>query len=65
MDAAFIFNSMIEQCTLLKNTLFCCYVDLRHAFDSVPHQLLWNKLLSLGCGGKLLTIKSDVHSSCC
>jgi hypothetical protein len=34
--------------------LYCCFVDLTAAFDSVPREVLWPRLHSLGVRGRML-----------
>ncbi len=34
--------------------LYCCFVDLTAAFDTVPRHLLWQRLRSLGMCGRML-----------
>lgn len=37
-----------------KRPLFCCFLDLKSAYDRVPRQALWQALCRLGIGGKML-----------
>ena len=36
-----------EECRNNKSSLFCCFVDFRKAFDTVPRNNLWNRLEEL------------------
>src|ERR1700733_10185146 len=36
-----------EECHNDKSNLFCCFVDIRKAFDMVPRYKLWNRLEEL------------------
>ena len=47
--------------------LFCAFVDLRKAFDSVYHNALWLKLCQMGINGKMLRIIRAMYDSvkCC
>ena len=52
----------------MKNKLYCCFVDYKKAFDSVPRIDLWYKLLACGINGKILNIikaKSAVKANNC
>ena len=44
-----MYNIVLNQNLRGKET-FGCFVDFRKAFDSVNHDLLWNKLKVLGHG---------------
>ena len=53
-DALFILRTIIEKgAKTFKNTddnLSLLFIDLTKAYDSVPHDRLWEKLLELGIG---------------
>ena len=38
---------IVEECCNDKSNLFCCFVDFRKAFDTVPRNNLWNRLEEL------------------
>ena len=38
---------IVEECRNDKSNLFCCFVDFRNAFDTVPRNNLWNILKEL------------------
>ena len=42
--------------------LYCCFVDLRKAFDSVPHAMLWQVLEELGVHGRILDIIKSLYA---
>ena len=48
-------------------TLYCAFIDLQKAFNSIYRQGLWYKLITAGCGGKMLHIIHDLYSKvkCC
>jgi len=49
IEQAFVLNSLIQnQQTFNKGKLFCLFVGLSQAFDSVDHQILWEKLQKRG-----------------
>ena len=47
---------IIENRLLTKQDTYTCFVDFRKAFDSVPRDLLWKKLLQIG-------IKNNIHNA--
>ena len=46
---------LIENRTLSKQNTYTCFVDFKKAFDSVPRDLLWKKLLKAGINSTILT----------
>ena len=48
---------------VLKKKLYCCFVDYRKAFDSVPRIQLWYKLLASGVNGNILNVVKSLYSS--
>ena len=54
MDYIFILNGIVEARMAQGKDTFVCFIDLRKAFDSVDHKLLWYKLQKLfGLEGKI------------
>ncbi|EJD45854.1 hypothetical protein AURDEDRAFT_63863, partial [Auricularia subglabra TFB-10046 SS5] len=47
----FILRAAIEQAWSNKKPLYVAFVDLRNAFPSVNHDILWHKLRNLGVSG--------------
>ena len=43
------------------NKLYTCFVDLKKAYDSVPHRDLFKCLRKLGLGGKLLDFIENLY----
>jgi len=50
----FILRTLIEQSKAKKKPLYCCFVDLKKAFDIVPCEALWQVLAGLGVKGCFL-----------
>ncbi len=61
VDAIFVLSSLIEKTLNDKNRLYCAFVDLRKAFDSVNRNALWYKLHQCGIGGKMLRITRSMY----
>ena len=38
---------IVEECRNDKSNLFCCFVDFRKDFDTIPRNNLWNRLEEL------------------
>ena len=62
VDAIFILQSLIDKKIKNKKKLYCAFVDLKRAFDSVYRNGLWFKLIKNGVDGKLLRIIRSVYS---
>ena len=42
-----LLSEIAEDCRNIKSNLFCCFVDFRKDFDTVPRNNLWNRLEEL------------------
>jgi hypothetical protein len=51
---AFVLQHLIEKYKRRGKRLFCCFVDLAKAYDSVPRDLLWQRLHDVGVRGRML-----------
>ena len=47
IDHIFTLTCLIDQTKARKKKLYCCFVDFRKAFDTVPREWLFNRLKSL------------------
>ncbi len=61
VDAIFVLHSLIEKTINAKNRLYCAFVDLKKAFDSVNRNALWFKMYKCGIGGKMLRIVRSMY----
>lgn len=62
IDAIFVLNSIIQKVLKEKGRLFCAFIDLKKAFDSVYLNGLWFKLFNLGLNGKILRVLKDMYT---
>lgn len=62
LDNIFSLNALIQsRLSLDKGKLFVLFVDFRGAFPSVTHDLLWEKLYTMGTGSKLINILKNLY----
>ncbi len=54
IDQLFILRTLIEQNKAKQKPLYCCFVDLKKAFDIMSHEVLWQVLAGLGVKGRFL-----------
>ncbi len=40
-DQLFILRTLIEHSKVKKKLVYCCFVDFKKAFDTMPHEVLW------------------------
>ena len=62
-DAIFSIRQLIEKSYEHRQKLFCVFVDLKKAYDSVPRQALWLALGRLGIPEGLLNLIQSFHES--
>ena len=61
-DAIFVLNAIIQKILNKKGRLFCAFIDLKKAFDSVYLNCLWYKLYKLGINAKMLRVIKDMYN---
>ena len=61
VDAIFILQNLIQHVLNDNRRLYCAFVDLRKAFDSVYRNGLWLKLYKAGISGKMLRIIKSIY----
>jgi hypothetical protein len=54
IDQLFILRTLIKQSKAKKKPLYCCFVDFKKVFDTVPREMLWQVLASLRVEGRFL-----------
>jgi len=63
-DQVLVLRTLIEECRLVKDPLFVCFVDFTKAYDTVPRHLLWHKLQQhLGVDGWFLAAIQALYAS--
>ena len=63
IDAIFILQNLIQKRLKNKKRLYCAYIVLQRAFDSVYRNALWYKLIKYGVYGKLLKLLRSMYSA--
>ena len=63
VDAIFVLHSIIQSKIQEKGKLYCAFIDLKKAFDSVYRQGLWYKLIKEGIDGKMLRVIRSMYAS--
>jgi hypothetical protein len=53
VDALFIFLNLVQKYLNENKRLYCVFVDLKMAYDSINRNALWLKLYKLGIDGKI------------
>ena len=61
-DAIFILKYIIDKNLNSKKKLYCAFIDLKKACDSVSRISLWYKLIKCGIDGKLLKLIRSLYS---
>ena len=63
MDHIFALYCVIQFYVTRKRRLYCCFVDLEKAFDTVSRVHLWQKLISTGIDGKMLKVVNSLYEN--
>jgi hypothetical protein len=62
-DHIFTLQHLIDgECDRPKGRLYCCFVDFQKAFDTVPREILWARLASLGIDGHMLSTLQAMYA---
>ena len=66
-DNVFVLRSLIDKQKQSRQRggsgkLYCCFVDFRKAFDTIPRTVLWQVLEDLGVSGRVLTIIKSMYA---
>jgi hypothetical protein len=60
-DNIFVLQSLVTKSFMERKTLYCAFIDLKRAFNSVYRQGLWYKLISEGYCGRLISIVRNMY----
>jgi hypothetical protein len=63
IDNMFVLSCLIDYLKSCKKTLFCAFVDLKAAFDTVWRNGLWTKLISHNIKGNFLNVVRNMYEN--
>ena len=63
LHPVFTLQHLIDRAAHLKHPLFCCFLDLKGAYDRVPRDLLWQALQRLGVPNTLLGAIQSLYNT--
>jgi hypothetical protein len=58
----YILRTLIEQSAHKRKKVYCCFVDFRRAFDTVPQDLLWQVLAKMGIVGRFIQCLQSMYN---
>ena len=62
VDHVYTLHALITQAKRSKSKLFCCFVDIKKALDSIPREHMWQVLAGLGLEGPLLQCLQSMYA---
>ena len=62
VDAMFILQSIVDTFIENGNMLFVSFIDLKKAFDSTNHEVLWYKLFKNGINTKIISLLQNMYN---
>ena len=63
-DAHFLLHNLIQNyCHKQGKRIYSCFVDFSKAFDSIPRDILFRKLINHGINGKFLNVLKNAYSN--
>ena len=63
-DAHIIINNVVRKyCHKNGRKIYSCFVDFAKAFDTIPRDILFNKLLSYGIRGRFFNIIKNIYTN--
>ena len=64
-DQHYVLHTLQDKYCRAGGQLHCCFVDFRKAFDTVPRDVLWAVLQSIGVGGCFLSCLQAMYNKDC
>jgi hypothetical protein len=61
-DNLHILRTLIEQNIHKRKKVYCCFVDFRKAFDTMPRDLLWQMLVEMGIVGRFMQCLQSMYN---
>ena len=58
-----IYNLIKKKCHSQSSRIYSCFVDFKKAFDSVPRDLLLQKILDLGITGNVFNVIRHIYTT--
>lgn len=63
VDNMFILSSLIQLLRSKKKSIYCAFIDLKAAFDTIWRNGLWMKLLSYDIKGKIFNVIKNLYGN--
>jgi hypothetical protein len=61
-DQMFVLQSLVQTyLSRSKGRFYCLFIDFKKAFNSVPHNFLWFKLINDGVHGRILHVIQSLY----
>jgi hypothetical protein len=61
MDHIFTLRQIVNMAHTNKQSVFCCFIDLQKAYDSINREALWVLLAAYGVPAKIISLLRDLH----
>ena len=62
VDHVFALDAIVKLYLHSNKSLYCAFIEYKHAFDSIDRVILWQKLLSNNIGGSFLNVVYNLYS---
>ena len=60
-EQIFILKEVIQHRRKRRKKTFCCFLDIRKAYDTVFREGLWERMVGMGVGGKLWRVRKNIY----